>query len=220
VTPVAEAVQKAVIAAYYPAALSEANSARSRAQNGYTIAAAIAAAIVAAGVFGDVAEESDLVQGLGFAALVLWLLAAVLFISAVAGRSELPQSATAADAEAFVVAALERARTESAEIEKRLGRALLSTYAAVAATLLALGFALATSAPVGDQGGRLVLTKAGSATVGAICGGSPEVVAARMNPDDLGADFAEVTLERCGGKGERRETRLAKGDIAGFAMAP
>lgn len=216
---VADAVKKAVVDAYYPGALSEADNARSRAQNGYTIAAAVAAAIVAAGVFGDVSKERAYVQGVGFAALVLWLAAAVFFISAVAGKAELPSAAAAGDADAFVHAVLERVRSERAAVERRLGFALVTTYIAVAITLAALALALAAPPPGHMVGGRLVLTKPGRATVGAICGGRPVAIAARTDPGALGGEFAHVELEGCGGKGKTVDTRLAENDIAAFAKS-
>jgi hypothetical protein len=65
-------VRDAVVNAYYPRALAVPDAARSRAQAAYTIASAIAAALVAAGVFGNLDQRPELVQGLGVAALVGW----------------------------------------------------------------------------------------------------------------------------------------------------
>lgn len=217
---VAPAVAKAVVDAYYPEALQEAENARSRAQSGYTIAGAVAAAIVAAGVFGDLAEEREWVQGLGIVALALWLLAALFYISAVAGRVDLPEGGVAADSNAFVTAALDRVKEERQKIDARLTRAFSATCVAVLVTVVALTGVLATAAPVTPMTGQLLLTNAGMATVAEVCGTPERKVAARMDPDSLGAGVSKVTLLSCTDKPEPVEVRLAKGGIAGFATDP
>ena len=112
---VAPAVAKAIVEAYYPAALEEADNARGRAQNGYTIAGAVAAAIVAAEVFGDIGKEQDFVQWSGVAALALWLgpPSCSCGRSPVRSTSGAPQSA--GDADEFVTAVLDRAKSERAD---------------------------------------------------------------------------------------------------------
>lgn len=215
---IAPAVKTAIVDAYYPAALKKADDARGRAQNGYTIAGAVAAAIVAAGVFGDIGEEQDVVQGLGVAALVLWLAAAVLFMWAVAARVSLPTSQVADDADAFVTAVIDRAQSEQERIEDRINRALGATVLAIVVTLVALIMALTTSASAASVKGTLVLTPAGSTTVGRVCGGAPATVTVSTDPSGLSAAFVKVVITKgCSNRQGEVTLRLAKGTIAGFA---
>ena len=215
---IAPAVKTAVVEAFYPAVLKEAEDARSRAQNGYAIAGAVAAAIVAAGVFGDIGKEQDLVQGLGVGALVLWLVAAVLFMWAVAARVDAPTSHDAVDADAFVTAVLDRANTEREKIESRIDSALSATVLAIVVTIAALILALTTSVSPTGVSGTLLLTKAGTTTVGKVCGGSPSTVSARTDPAGLSGAFVKVVITKgCADRPGKVTLRLARGTFSGFA---
>jgi hypothetical protein len=215
---IAPAVKTAVVQAFYPGVLKQAEDARGRAQNGYAIAGAVAAAIVAAGVFGDIGKEQDFVQGLGVGALVLWLAAAVVFMWAVAAKVEVPTSEDAADADAFVTAVLDRAKTERETIESRIDWALGATVLAIVVTVVALILALTTSAAAKSVSGTLVLTKAGTTTVGQVCGGTPATVSVNTDPAGLSAAVVKVVITNgCTKRPGKVTLRLAKGTISGFA---
>lgn len=216
---IAEAVVKAVVDAYYPEALKEAGSARSRAQGGYAIAAAIGTAIVAAGVGGGLGSEREVVQVVGVLAVVAWLAAALLYSWAVSGPVDLPSAETAADKETFVRHVLDSVRAQRAAIEKRSGYAFSATVGAVIVTLAALVLALTTAAPAARSHGQIVLTKLGRDSVGTICGQRRAVVSGTVDPGALGSTFVTVAIDGrdCGDADEPVEVRFARGSIASFA---
>lgn len=215
--PIAPAVATAVTQAYYPESLKEADNARSRAQNGYTIAGAVAAAIVAAGVFGDLSEERTSVQALGVLALITWLAAAIAFMWAVAASADPPSSGTTADADSFVRAVLKRARDEQAAIEKRISAALVITVVAIVITALTLVLLLTTSAASGVKHGDVVLTEPGAKTLAEICGSPSRAIRAAVDPSGLTGGFVPLVVDNCGGSGKQRTVRVVKGSIAAFA---
>jgi hypothetical protein len=217
--PIAPAVTQEVIKEYYAEALKEADGTRSRAQNGYTIAGAVAAAIAAAGIFGNIGEERDLVQAVGVVSLAAWVVAALLFIWTVAASVELPGATVAGDADTFVATVLDRVQSEHATIEKRLMRALVATTVAATVTLATLVLALTTSAPGASVHGTLSLTKAGSEAVNRLCGGTPTTVVGSIDPAALGNAFVEVKLDECGTR-RAQTVRLAKGNVAAFGATP
>lgn len=216
---IAEAVVKAVVDAYYPEALKEAGSARSRAQAGYAIAGAIATAIIAGGVIGGLGSERGVVQAVGVLAVVGWLSAALLYNWAVSGPVDLPDAAMATDKDAFVTHVLDSVKTQRAAIEKRTAHAFTAAIAAVVVTLAALVLALTTATPAARSHGALSLTKLGRDSVRAICGERRATVSGTVDPGALGDAFVTVAIDGrdCGGAVKPVEVRFAKGSIASFA---
>jgi hypothetical protein len=135
------AVRDAIVAAYYPRALSSPDAARSRAQAGYTIASAIAAALVAAGVLGDVESQGAVVQALGLSAIILWMTSAWLYMLAVAVPVRLVEGLRLTE-DAFVDTTLSNAKAERDEVDLRQGRARLASFGAVLLTVVAFAAAL------------------------------------------------------------------------------
>jgi hypothetical protein len=72
-----------ISSSHWPRALAAADSARARAQSGFTVASAIATALVAAGIFTDITDRANPARWVGAAALSLWLAAMLLFLLAV-----------------------------------------------------------------------------------------------------------------------------------------
>jgi hypothetical protein len=134
---VASDVREAVVAAYYPAAVAAADAARDRAQRAYGISSAIAASLVAFGAFSDFESRPLLVQIFGIVAITAWLAAALLFMFTI-GSAPSATTTTYKTPDAFVHAALERARTERDLVNRRQSYARKATVAAVVLTLLTL----------------------------------------------------------------------------------
>ena len=127
---------------YYPSVLASADAACGRAKDAYTIASAVAAAIVAAGVFGDFANQTRGTKVFAVAALVGWLAAAAFFIYAV-GLSTKPKSVgEKPGASSFVRAAINIASTERRTVSKRVSRAQRMTVFAILITVAAIGWAI------------------------------------------------------------------------------
>jgi hypothetical protein len=217
---IAPAAVSEIVKAYYPDTIKAADAARTRAQNGYTIAAAVAAAIVAAGVFGDLTKETELVQALGFISLVLWLGAALLFLFAVAGRTPAQAEASAANANAFVEAVFNRARAERERIELRLSWALRVTMVAVVFTIVTLVLAFLTAASSETKHGTVALTKVGVQTVRDLCHATPATINGSLDPATLSDAVTKVKVDAgsCGTARRAVTLQLNKGTIAGFAQ--
>jgi len=142
-------VRDAVVAAYYPRALASPDSARSRAQAGYTIASAIATALVAAGVLGNIESQTGVVQSFGLSALIMWMVTAWFYMSSVSVPVRVVEGLRLTE-ETFVSTALSNAKVERDEVDRRQGRARFVSFLAVLLTLTT--FIAALWFPADDAG--------------------------------------------------------------------
>lgn len=193
-----------LIKAYYPALLGSADAARSMAQNGYTIAGAVAAAIVAAGVFGDFTSAATPVKWLGGLALGLWLLAALAYIHAVAGSVEWP-TGDAENLAKFTKAIVEFATTARKEVERRAALAQLLTSAAVIVTGAALLAAAVEPHRSTAVSANVLLSPSGVTAVSKLCSTHGNVIRGSVEPEALGRTTITVTM-KAGGCGEGEAT--------------
>lgn len=187
-------VRTAVVGAYYPHALAVPDRARSRAQAAYGIASAIAAALVAAGVFGNLDQRSILVQVLGVAALVGWLLASGLYLIAVS-RPFVPATANQASADAFVNAALAAAKAERDKIDHWQNAAGIVSGLAVVVTVATLIAALVETPASDSKAATVALTDKGVAAVTAACRKRPTKISGSVSPSELDKEFVNMTLD-------------------------
>ena len=213
-----DVVVQEVVKAYYPSVLASADAARSRAKDAYTIASAVAAAIVAAGVFGDFANQTRGTKAFAVAALLGWLIAAALFIYAVGGSTKPKSSGEQPDASSFVRAAINNASEERRSVIKRVGRAQAMTVVAILVTVAAIGWAIFDTATPAHKVGRIVLTPAGTDALAPMCGASVHVLKGSFDPDKLGSAYLEVTLRGKGCGSASVDLHLRKADIAGAAI--
>ncbi|NLT06226.1 MAG: hypothetical protein GXY03_07925 [Solirubrobacterales bacterium] len=222
----AETMVTEVAKAYYPLAVAAADHARTRAQAGYTIASAVAAALVAAGIFADFAELPAVVQGLGFAALLGWLAAALGFMVAVSRRRPTPQEdedptspQENVGALAFVRDVMGDAKQERAAVERWLAIATGAVGVAMALTLLTVGGILLQDSPDPKRAATVTLTADGAAAFAASCDETRRAVRGRLDPGDLGDAFVpvEVAAGVCGS--DEVDLRLRRKDVATVAIA-
>lgn len=211
------AIKDEVVKAYYPQMVNLGQSVRTRAQGGYTIAAAIAAALVTAGAFADVDSRAAPTKALGGLGLLLWLLTVLLYAQAVAGHV-MPLETSQPDPDdesSFAGLALHEALYERAVLERRLDRALYTTILAVAATVLAVASALVFSGKSSLEHGELRLTSAGAAALEPICGAETDIILGRFDPSELGEPFVEVALDpqSCPGS-KNRKLQIRSRDVA------
>ncbi|HEX5988969.1 MAG TPA: hypothetical protein VFY75_01985 [Solirubrobacterales bacterium] len=154
--------------AYYSRLVEAPERERVRALNGFTIASAIVAAIVAAGLAKGLGDASAALRSIGYATLVLWLLAGGGYLAAVAGwsfRQERRRSADNANDAAWN--RIEETEAEMRSIRLPMSAAQALSLIALAATLLLVGIALFQESPGERQ--RVVLTAAGTREVAAFC---------------------------------------------------
>lgn len=187
-----EKVVQAVINAFYPAVLGSADAARTRAQNGYTIASAVAAAIVAAGVFGDFASAVLAVKILGVVALVLWLAAAAAYIYAVSGRVPSAEG-IAIGADQFTLDVVQKAREAREKVEGRSSVAQALTFAAVIATAGALGTAAFFPHKSTTVTAHVLLSRSGVADVSRLCSTRSDIIEAKVEPEAIGKPAVALT---------------------------
>ena len=143
VVPIPRAVIEAIVNAYYPRALSSPDTARARAQAGYTIASALAAAVIAVGVFSDIGQRSIFVQVLGLLAVATWIAAALFYQKAVAAPVEVIEAAQSS-ADDFVKRVLSNARDERTRVDDRHRWAGRISVVAASFTAAALIFGVVT----------------------------------------------------------------------------
>jgi hypothetical protein len=205
-------VLKTIIDSYYSRGVEAADRARERAERGYTIASAIAAALVAAGVFAHLSERPTAVQVLGLTALGAWLVAAVLFIFAVAVPVSSPSETDPGwDTEAQFV---EGVRKEVAgEVNTLRLRQMFAVVATVVAMLLTVAaFAWATADPGGasPEKARVVVTAKADAALTKLCPGVQDLYGT-LDPDDL--DESVISVEappgECGPEATSVQTQTA-----------
>ena len=161
-----DSVASAVVGAYYPKLVSSVDAARSRAQSAYAIANALAGGLVGASLFTVFANAPTYVDALGFGAIAVWIVAAGLYVRAIASPLLQP-TGDVSDKSVFVRDILKNASTERTTIDHRQRDANLASIAAV--ILTAASFALLLFGPVGTVKGTIDLTPAGVTQVSAVC---------------------------------------------------
>ena len=216
---VPKAVLDAVVNAYYPQVLAEAEAARRRAQNGYAIAGAIAAALTAAGVLGDLGRQPLAVQLVGCAALAAWLGCALLFLRAVTTPTEsvgADSAESSTSAGAFVTVVLDHVDEERDAIVARTRWATRVAFVAIALTFAAIVMGSTIDDDGHDVVGRLVLTSSGRAAMVAACDTPAESVTAIL--DEHALDQATVRLRLPSGCGGQRPATmfLPRSAVASF----
>ena len=188
-------VVKEVIENYYATAVEAGDSARTRAQSGYTIASAIAAAIVAAGALGGINDARAEVKVLGVMALVAWLAAAAFFMRAVAGKVKNLIVDPQPDANSFVHAVLANVRTERGAVNSRSAIAQVIAIIAICLTTIAVVLALFRPPSSPSVDGTIALSPSGFKQVKALCGpGMPTPIHGLLNPSDLQGKFTKIEL--------------------------
>lgn len=207
-------VVKAVVERYYTRGVDAADRTRERSERGYTIASAIAAALVAAGLLTHLEERPTVVQILGLVGLGLWLLAALLFMWAVAVPVALPEEAGYKDEASFVQGIGDRLRKEIRVLNRRLMFALAATVIAIMVTVASLSYATADPGGNAPVRSRVALTRAGDAAVGKLCGRPIGDIYATVNPDALSHAIVplEIPAGECGSKATIE--RVPKDEIA------
>jgi hypothetical protein len=189
-----DSVVQEVVKDYYAAAVSSADAARTRAQNGYTIASAIAAAIVAAGVFGGIDDARTLVKIIGVLALLAWLTVAGLFMYAVAGNVRGLETGEQSDASSFVRVVIGNVREVRGAINARSQAAQIATVFAIILTVAGIAIALFWP-PTSKFNGTISLSPIGVKQVDILCGTHvPKRILVSLSASDLDNTFVPIQL--------------------------
>jgi hypothetical protein len=186
---------QSVADAYYRKEIGAAATARTNSQSAYAIAAAVAAAVFAAGAFADLKTEPIGVQIVGAGALVAWLLAAALFMRAVAApdlriSSEPREVTSELD---FMRAALTNAKNETETINKRQTQARLVAAVASFLTLLAIALVLFLSPPDPSKDITVRLSPADQTRLTTLCGKRvPKVINGSTDPSTFNEEAITI----------------------------
>ena len=153
---------KALIAAYYATLADLGASARSRAQQAFTITSALAGSVAVAALVGGDLNRLWLMRLASLVAFVLWAVAACLYVYAVASPVKPPQAEsllTWADWSDYVVS---ESKAERAAVDRRQRWANSVAVLAVVATTLMLVIALMWPAPSPpERSGEVLLSDRG-----------------------------------------------------------
>jgi hypothetical protein len=187
------AVVSAVVTAYYSRFMSSGETARSRAQAAYAISSAAAGAVIIGLATDRPGDLGDAGTYAGMAALVAWLVAAALYLRAVAVPAQRVQPADYRNASDFVRAVAADARAERDHVDRRQRRA---NAAALVAAVLTVGTILVSTIGPGtaDDLARGVVVLGGDdlAAVQAVCPGVDGSLPGLIRRSTLDAAFLEV----------------------------
>jgi hypothetical protein len=187
-------VVKAVVERYYTRGLDAVDRTRQRAERGYTIASAIAAALVAAGLLTHLEERPDLVKILALVGFGLWLIAALVFMWAVAIDVKFKEPKGYDSWDAFVTGIAEQVRKEIGIINRRLLSAVLVTAVATVVTIAAVSYGVADTGGAAAAPARVELTAQGDRALTKVCGRKVGFVYASVKPDTLDDPIVELKL--------------------------
>jgi hypothetical protein len=219
-------VVKAVVERYYTRGLDAVDRSRQRAERGYTIASAIAAALVAAGLLTHLEERPTVVQVLALTGLSLWLVAALLFMVAVAIKVKVNEPSGYDSWGAFINGIAQQLRDEIRIINGRLLRAVVVTGVATAITIAALCYGVSESGASASVPARVELNAQGNEAVSTVCGHRVGLIYATVSPDSLGDPVVALKLPagECGPRATvarvRKDEVAATYDVNEFPTFP
>ncbi|MFC0509435.1 hypothetical protein [Micromonospora costi] len=198
--PLLTSVQDAVVQAYYPDRVRAATGARTRAQAAQSVVTVFAGALVATFTLTSLASTALVTRIGGCLAVALWLLAAVLYVRAIA--TIVPPGPTAArevrDARSLIAEVLSRGDEEARQVDRRQTVANGASVVALAATVFTFASALFVDHPDKSRPGVVILGPEGQATVAALCGAPVARVEGDLDVTSLSGQFVSITLDRCG----------------------
>jgi hypothetical protein len=203
----------AISSAYYARAVTAADLARSRAQNGFAVASFIAGGLVGAGLLSRIASVPVATRVIGACALVAWVVGAALYARAVAEPVAL-ETGTQKSPEDFVSKVLENAKTERDNVDSRRWAAQWASVVAAALTTVAVVLGLLLTPGPETKTASVVLTAQGAAVFRVLCGVKASLVRGQLNVASLGSEF--IILRSAGPGCSGRALRLPRSDVIGI----
>ncbi|MGP3952833.1 hypothetical protein [Streptomyces sp. 7N604] len=198
---VLDAVIAPVTEAYYSQRVQSGFNARVRAQAAQSTITLFAGGLIAALTVTTLADRGKLIQIVAIATVGLWLLAALLYMRAVAFPvMDLPGPDYVATREALIRSVLEKANHEAEKIDKRQGHANWVATAAVAMSVLTFALGVLIGPEKETALGTVVLEPSYREVFTALCGEKMDPVKGRVAKDSLNTPFVEVEFSNnmCG----------------------
>lgn len=219
---VLDAVLGPVSEAYYAERVRSGSGARARAQAAQSTVTLFAGGIVAALTFTQLDNRPSSTQLAGVGAVAMWLLAAVLYLRAVAQPvGALAGPSHARDRLDLLKAVLKRADDEAAEVDRRQKHANWVVVGALAVSVLTIGLAAIGGPKEEKASGSVVVSPVYAQSVRALCAKSGQQISGRIDKASLSTSFVSITVasKECGG-GTDKETELVipKSAIRAIAM--
>ncbi|MQS35480.1 hypothetical protein [Streptomyces katsurahamanus] len=161
VTPLSEA--------YYSQLVQSVSSARGRAQAAQSTITLFAGGLMAALTITALADRPLPTQGLAIGAVALWLIAAVLYLRAVAAPIPDDEDSFVTTREELVRSVRNKVRQEAEEIDKRQRKANLVAAVAVALSLATFAVLIVTDPPPGTAPGSVVVESRFRSVLSTVC---------------------------------------------------
>ncbi|WP_284433798.1 hypothetical protein [Streptomyces sp. TUS-ST3] len=218
---VLEAVLGPASEAYYSERVRSGSGARLRAQAAQSTVTLFAGGIVAALTFTQLDDRPEITRWVGVAAVALWLLAAVMYLRAVAQPvSALAGPSHARDRLDLLNAVLKRADDEATQIDRRQRHANRVVITALIASLGTIVLATVLGAEEKTISGSVLLSPSYATTVRSLCDLTGDRIAGRIDEASLSASFVRVTVtgKSCGGKTGEVELAVPRAAIRAITM--
>ncbi|BBA98994.1 hypothetical protein RVR_5433 [Actinacidiphila reveromycinica] len=180
--------------AYYGERVRSGSSARMRAQAAQSTLTLFAGGLVATFTYAGLDDRQVPAQVAGIAAVVFWLLAAVLYLYAVAAPVKVlagPQRVRSR--EALVEAVLQLTRDEADAVDGRQRWANRSSVAAMCATLLALGLGVLMEPQQETRAGTVAVEAGYRSQLSSLCPGTAATLRGQVDEQTVGKDFLSLS---------------------------
>ncbi|MFD3378270.1 MULTISPECIES: hypothetical protein [unclassified Streptomyces] len=194
---VLDTVVTSVSESYYSQLVQAVSVARGRAQAAQSTVTLFAGGLMAALSVTALANRPVLTQWMGIASVALWLLAAVLYLYAVA--SPVPEDPDrerkVASRQALIDRVIRKVRDEAEEIDRRQTRANRTAFVAVALSVLTFATAVLTDPVRETAEGTVVIDPSYASTLKALCSKESAAtgqVDGKIVKDSLSTSFVEI----------------------------
>ncbi|OSY51724.1 hypothetical protein BG846_02656 [Streptomyces fradiae ATCC 10745 = DSM 40063] len=216
---VLDAVTAPVTEAYYAQRVQSGFNARLRAQAAQSTITLFAGGLFAALTFTTLADRGKPTQVAAVIAVALWLIAALLYMSAVAlPVVDAPGPGFVKTREALVKRVLDKANHEAREIDKRQARA--NWVAATAVFMSVVTFALGVLLGPEEESvaGTVVVDPSYRTTLIALCGSGLDRISGKVVKGSLTAQFIEVKPEKGTCEGQGDSLRIPRSAVKGVRL--
>ncbi|MFF0010238.1 hypothetical protein [Streptomyces sp. NPDC005374] len=217
---VLDAVTVPVTEAYYAQRVQSGLNARLRAQAAQSTITLFAGGLFATLTFTALADRGKLTQIVAVAAVALWLIAALLYMSAVAlPVADSPGPDFVKTREALVKSVLDKAKHEAEEIDRRQARANRVAGAAVVMSVVTFGLGVLLEPEEKTGAGIVVVDPSYRTTLAALCGKGLDRVTGTIVNGSLSAQFIEVKPDRGSCAGQDDVLRIPRSAVEGVRLS-
>ncbi|MFF5014332.1 hypothetical protein [Streptomyces sp. NPDC001165] len=207
--------------AYYSERVRAGSEARIRAQAAQSTVTLFASGVVAALTFTQLDDRPLITRWTGVVAVALWLLAAVLYLRAVAQPvPTLAGPSHARDRLGLLNAVLKRADDEAAQVDKRQKHANWVVMAALVVSVVTVGLAAIVGPEKETVSGTVVVSPSYAKSARALCALRGDRITGGIDKTSLGTAFVRVTVgaKKCGSGTGKAELVVPKAAVRAITM--